>query len=126
MNREIKKELSELIDNITDLSKKRQTIHKEQQQIRDKINIIRAKLIIDIGTAKDDRGKPVYSNEQLRNAALILRLDENGEYQQLKERLRELNNEDQELVIDYNRLVDRRLLLLVEVGVVNPSSSDNA
>ena len=32
MNTVTKKELSELIDNITDFSKKRQTIHKEQQQ----------------------------------------------------------------------------------------------
>ena len=126
MNTEAKKELSELIDNMTDLSKKRQTIDKEQQPIRDKISVIRAKLIIDIGTAKDDRGKPVYSNEQLRNAALTLELDENEEYQRLKERLRELNNEDQELVIEYNRLVDRRLLFLAEVGLVSPPSSDSA
>lgn len=125
MNTEAKKELSELIDNIADLSKERQTIHKKQQQIRDKINVIRAKLIIDIGTARDDRGKPVYSNEHLRNAALTLRLDENEEYQRLKERLREFNNEDQDLIIEYNRLVDRRLLLLAELGLLSPPSSDS-
>lgn len=126
MNTEAKKELAELIDSMTNLSQKRHTIHREQQKIRDRISIIRARLVIDIGKAKDDKGKLEYSNEQLREAALTLGLNENEEYQRLKEKLRELNDEDMEFDIEYHKLVDRRLLLLVELGLVSPTSTDSA
>jgi hypothetical protein len=125
MNTEAKKELSELVDSMTDLSQKRHTLYREIQKIRDKISIIHAKLVIDIGRAKDDKGKPVYSNEKLREAALTLSLNENEEYQRLKEKMRELDYEDTELDIEYHKLVDRRLLLLAELGLANPTSTDS-
>jgi hypothetical protein len=124
MTEEAKKELSEIIDRMADLAKKSHEIRKEQLKIRDRTSVIRARLLIDIAMAKDDKGKPVYSNEQLREAALTLRLDENEEYQRLKERLRELDDEGQALAIEHNRLANRRMLLMMEMGLVSPPSPE--
>jgi hypothetical protein len=120
-----REELSEAIDRIADLARQRHEIAKERRKIWDKTSVIRAKLVIEIATSKDEKGKPVYSNEQLREAALTLRLDEDGEYQRLKERLRELDDQEQTAVIEYNRLVDQRMLLMFELGLVSPASTNS-
>jgi hypothetical protein len=122
MTEETRKELSEIIDRIADLARQRHSIRKQQQKIWDRTSVIRAKLTIDIATAKDDKGKPIYSNEQLREAALTLGLAEDEEFQGLKERLRALDDEEQALVIEHSRLMDQRTLLMLEMGLNLPSS----
>ncbi len=126
MTEEVRKELLEMIDTITDLARKSHEIRKEEMKIRDRTSVIRAKLLIDIATAKDEKGKPVYSNQHLREAALTLGLDENEEYQRLKERLRELGDEDRVLAIEHRRLLDRRTLLMIEMGLESPPSPNGA
>ncbi len=121
-----RKELSEIIDAIADLARKSHEIRKEEMKIRDRTSVIRAKLLIDIATAKDERGKPIYSNQHLREAALTLGLDENEEYKRLRERLRELDDEDRVLAIEHRRLLDRRTLLMIEMGLESPPLSDDA
>jgi hypothetical protein len=126
MNPEIKKEFSDIIESISDIARKRHEIKKPQLELRDKISVIRARHLINIAMAKDLKGKSKYSNEQLRNAQLVLMLDGDAEYQQLKQKSREFDNEDGLLVIEYSRLSDRRLLLMIEIGIVTPSSPESA
>lgn len=126
MTEETRRELSEIIDRIADLARKRHEIGKERDKIMDRTSVIRAKLVIDIATAEDDRGKRIYSNEQLRQAALTLRLNEHEEYRRLKEKLRELDYEAKALAIEHNRLEDRKMLLALEMGLISPPPSDSA
>ena len=64
-----------MIGEIAALSRKRLALYRKTRDIRDRIRVIRAQLIIKIGKAKDEKGKIVYSNEQLREAALTLELE---------------------------------------------------
>ena len=79
--------------------------------------MIRADLVIEIGKAKDEKGKPVYSNEQLREAALTLQLEKNDEYRRLRAERLELEDQDDELITESNRLADHKLLLFAELGL---------
>jgi hypothetical protein len=126
MTEEARRELSETIDRIAALARKRHEIGKERDKIMDRTSVIRARLVIDIATAEDERGKRIYSNEQLRKAALTLRLNEDEEYQRLKEKLRELDYEAQSLAIEHNRLEDRKMLLAFEMGLISPPPSNSA
>ncbi len=79
--------------------------------------MIHAQLVIEIAKVKDEKGKPVYSNEQLREAALTLQLEKNDEYRRLRAERLELEDQDDELITESNRLVDHKLLLFAELGL---------
>lgn len=126
MTEEAKKEFLEITDRLAELEKKRHGIRRERRMTSDRVSVIRAELMIDIAKARDAKGKPIYSNEDLRRSALTLRLEKNQEYQRLKERLGDLDDELATLAIEHNRLQARRGLLAVEMGLIRPSSSDSA
>ena len=60
------------------------------REIKDKMYLIEAKELIAVSMEEDEKGKKKYPNEQLRKAALTVRLAENEEYQKLKKRYREI------------------------------------
>lgn len=122
MTEDIKKEVYEMTDRIATLSRKRQNARNQQKQISDRVSLIRARLVVEIATARDHRGKPTYSNQQLRNAVLTLRLHENQEYQGLAKRLSELDDLDKTLSIELKRLSDRRALRMLDIGWENVPS----
>ena len=70
MTSDPKQRLAELIDELAELSKGRHALQKKRRRILVRTRLIRAALVIEIAKAKDEVGKPVYSNEQLREAAL--------------------------------------------------------
>jgi phosphoglycerate-specific signal transduction histidine kinase len=123
---EAKKEFLEITDRLAELEKKRHELRRERRMTSDRVSVIRAELMIDIAKARDEKGKPIYSNENLRRAALTLRMEENEEYQGLKERQRDLDDELATLAIEHNRLEARRGLLALEMGLIRPSSPDGA
>ena len=115
----------EIVDQIANLKKKMHEIAQKRRKIWDRTSVIRAQLIIDIAKAKDEKDKPIYSNSKLREAALTLRLKDDEGYQGLLERSRELDEEQEALVIEHNRLVDQKAILMMEMGFQAPLSSDN-
>lgn len=125
MTEEAKKGFLEITDQLADLEKKRHEIQRERGMTSERVSVIRAELMIDIAKARDEKGKPIYSNENLRRAALTLQLEENEEYQRLKERLRDLDDELATLAIEHSRLEARRGLLALEMGLIRPPSPDS-
>jgi phosphoglycerate-specific signal transduction histidine kinase len=123
---EAKKEFLEITDRLAELEQKRHELRRERRATSDRVSVIRAELMIDIAKARDEKGKPIYSNENLRRAALTLRMEENEECQGLKERQRDLDDELATLAIEHNRLEARRGLLALEMGLIRPSSPDVA
>jgi hypothetical protein len=113
-----------LLDQIAELQRRKLSVEKQKQKLRDRIHIIRAKLTIEIGTAKDNKGKPVYSNESLRDAALTLKLEEHSEYSTLRDQLRRHDGEVSDIVIEYNKLVDQKYLLMTELGISSESEGE--
>ena len=113
MDEESKKELLAIVDQIADLDKKISEIGKQRRKIWNRTSVIRAQLIVDIATAKDERGKTIYSNEKLREAALTLKLEENEKYQELTGKGWELDTEESTLATEHNRLVGRKEILMM-------------
>ena len=122
MTEEARRELYDIIDKIAELERKLHIIRREKRELTDTANAIRARYMVEIGTAKDHRAKGLYSTRDLRQAVLTLRLDENAEYQALKRRLWELDDAERSLAIEHQRLVDRRTLRMLEMGWTGGSS----
>jgi hypothetical protein len=109
LNAETKKELLTIIDEIAGLEKRRNEIRRQEFDLRDRISTIRAKNLVDIAVVKDNKEKPIYPNEQVREAALVVALDKDSELQDIS--------------IEHIRLSNRKALLMFEAGLVSPSSS---
>ena len=123
MTADVKKELLEIVDRIAQINGEMDKIQNEHTKIRDRIMVMRAEIVIDIGTAKDETGKPLYSNQKLRDAALTLKLADHQEFQEVVETRRALSDKLRALAIEHNRLVDRKEILMIEMGSL-PSSDD--
>ncbi len=119
LNAQTKTELLTMIDTLAGLEKDRNQVKQKELLARDKANLIRAKKLIEIAFARDDKDKPLYSNEQVREAALILFLEKEPEYCSLREELRQLDARLQEISIEHQRLYDRKSLLMFEAGLAN-------
>ena len=116
---EIKKELLTIIDNIAELEKRRNELRQQEYDVRDRINFIRAKDLVQIAVGKDSKERLIYPSEQVREAALVIALDQNSEYRTLRDKLRLLENKLQEITIEHRRLFDRKALLMLEAGFVS-------
>ena len=116
MNDSRRKEYLALLDQIAELERKKLKLEKEQETVRDRQRIIHSELLLEINMAKDEKGKPIYSNEHLRRAALHLKLEEHEEYLELRKKSRLIEHERREIYIEYNNLIDRKQLLMFELG----------
>lgn len=85
----------------------------ELQTIRDEIGNREALMTLDIVTARDESGKPLYSNESLRNAALTLAKEQSEELNELKTREKALEQTRSEMFARLERLrLEFKLFLL--------------
>ncbi len=114
---ESKTELLDLIDTLANLEKERTRLRQQELGSRDRLSLLRAKKLIEITFARDDKDKPLYSNESVREAALLIFLDKEPEYCTLKDEVRQLGMKYQELSIEHQRLSDRKTLLLFAAGL---------
>ena len=86
----------------------------ELQTIREEIGGKEALLVLDVVTAKDETGKLLYSNESLRNAALILAKEQSAELNELKNREKFLEQTRSELFARLERLRSEFKLFLLD------------
>ena len=119
---ETKTELLSIIDKLAELEKRKNEIKQQEYDVQDRINVIRAKSLVEIAFGRDIKEKPLYPSEQVREAALVVALDKDSEYRTLRDKLRLLENKSQEILIEHNRLSDRKALLMFEAGLVAPPS----
>ncbi len=123
-NAESKNEILELIDTVSELEKKQNEMRRREFETRDRLNVIRSRHLVEIAQAKDENGKLTFPNERVRQAALTLALDEDPEYQSLVIKLRAMQNELEQVVIEISRLSARKTFLMLASGVLKPPSSD--
>src|SRR5512140_2311620 len=119
LDSQIKNELLDMIDRLAELDKQRCEIRQKELASRDRLSLLRAKKLIEIAFARDDKDKPLYTNEGVREAALILFLDKEPEYTALRDETRRLEAKLQELSIEHQRLYDHKALLMFEAGLAN-------
>jgi len=123
-NTEIKNELLGIIDKIAELEIKQNEIRDRGIEIRDQLNVIRSKHFVEITLATNDKGKPLYPNERVRQSALTIAMDVDAKCKDLVTRLRTTDKELQEIVIEIGRLSSRKVLLMGEAGITNPPFPD--
>jgi hypothetical protein len=114
MAEETKEELLNLVDQMAALDKQDRELSRQLGEIREQAQLIRARILLDVAQERDERGKPVYSNEKLREAAVTVKLAEHDEYQTLREKEKVLRGEHDELVLELRRLSLRKELLSVD------------
>lgn len=105
--------LDEIYRNNTETKK----LQRITRKLHSKTQAIRAQYIIDIGTTKDEKGKPVYSNEHLREAELTNRLNNNPEYIGYRDELWAIDDKLDELYVENNKLVDIKYMLMIKLGI---------
>jgi chromosome segregation ATPase len=123
LNAETKNELLSIIDQLAELEKQLNEIRQQEEEVQDQIDVIRAKYLVEIALARDNKDKPLYPNEQAREAALLVALDKDAKYQALRDKLRMLRNKLQEISIEHARLSNKKALLMLEAGLVSPPTS---
>lgn len=85
----------------------------ELQTVREEIGNREALMTLDVVTARDESGKPLYSNESLRVAALTLAKEQSDELNDLKTREKALEQNRSELFARLERLrLEFKLFLL--------------
>ena len=86
---------------------------EELQTVREEIGSKEALMTLDIVTARDEGGKPLYSNESLRAAALTLAKEQSEELNELKNREKTLEQTRGESFARLERLrLEFKLFLL--------------
>lgn len=112
-----------VIDRIAALQREKNKLESKAADLRDRTGVIHAELLLDIGLARDEKGKPIYSNEDLRRAKLSIELDQNKEFVQLRSQLREIDTQVRDICVEYNKMVDHKYLLMLELGI--PADTEN-
>lgn len=65
----------------------------EIQDLRERLNLAEANLIVEIHTAKNETGKPLYSNEEIRKAEFVRQSHDNLLIHRLQKELRQKEGE---------------------------------
>jgi len=116
MNSELRSELLGMVDRMAELSKRMQEVRREKLRVDDRVEAMRAKMVLEIAAAKDAKGRVAYRNETLRQAVLATRLKEDEAFRGLVERLRDLEDDLAALRIERERLEGRKQVLLADVA----------
>ncbi len=121
---EAKKELLSIIDQLAELTKKQNEIRDQEFELRDRISLIRSKHFVEITMSTNDKGKPTYPNERVRQAALTVALNDDAEYKDLATKLRIMDKVLQDVAVEFTRLSSRKALLLAVAGISNSLSTE--
>jgi hypothetical protein len=78
--------------------------NRELQDLREQLGLRESTATLEILGAKDEQGKPLYSNETTRGAAMKLALASNNQYQELSSRIAAVEQERAELMASVERL----------------------
>lgn len=89
-------------------------VQREATEQRERLAEIGSILTLEIAGAKSPEGKPLYSNEAVRSAELILRLRDNGDAKEIKELLERADEKKVRLLAHLERLRGEFKLYLVE------------
>ncbi len=87
---------------------------REVQDLRAQVGLKDSAATIEILNAKDEEGRPLYTNETSRGAAIKLALAANRSYQELERRLAVAEQEREQLRANVERLRNEFRLYLLD------------
>ena len=109
-------ELFALVDKTANIRLRMKDLEQQRRDIVEKCVAIRDKLLIEVNFERDDKGKPKWTNERLRQAALSIRLRADTQFQELKARRKGLDVEIDRLAVEHNKLVDKKYILMADIA----------
>ena len=114
------KELLQIADTVKNLTIKMRNLERERQGLSEEYQEIEYKHYNDIFAVVDEKGKPLYSNENRRRREInhILRHDKQA--LQIRKQMKHYDEQIDKIVTEINRLQDRKLILLVSLGAPLP------
>ena len=90
---------------------------------RERLNIIESDITIDVNTAKGVDGKPLFSNDSLRKAAITKQCDDDSEYTKIKSDLEDSERNRLYKLAELERLrLEFKLFLLDRQEEINSKS----
>ncbi|MHB0877292.1 MAG: hypothetical protein ACYC5O_14745 [Anaerolineae bacterium] len=119
MARQVRDELASVIDQIAGAKLRIREIERERRELAEHVDVMQARALMQVAIARDENGKPLYPNEQTRDAAHTLALEDDPGYVQARQSLWRLEDDERCATIELERLGDMRLLLLAEMGIAS-------
>jgi len=126
VEKELREELLRLNDLLADVEAKGRALHHRAQKLRDEGELLRARAVVNVLEARDDRGRPRYSNEYATRAAAMVTLHENPRYREIESEREALWQETESVRAETDRLAVRRKILMVEAGIIDPLDLDES
>jgi hypothetical protein len=105
---------------IEELSLEIARVSAELQDVREEIGSREAFMALEVATARDEAGKPLYSNESLRAAALTLAKEQSEEIKALRHQEKTFEQNRSEMFARLERLrLEFKLFLLDREAEIN-------
>jgi len=89
---------------LVELQRKLLAIRWDVDEIRQQMQLVEAQAMVRVAEARDERGSPLYSTQEVRRAAVTAQLAQNEDYAALRDRRRELQREADLLVLDIREI----------------------
>ncbi len=115
-------ELLALVDSISHLESQIREFDQQTGPLRAKMQLIRARATLQISSQRDDKGRTMYSNEKAREAAHLIHLSKDSEYQQALRQLRDLERQRELKIVEQMRLQQRHHVLMLALEAHRPAS----
>ena len=87
---------------------------REVQDLREQLDLKESAATLEVLNARDEGGRPLYSNETARNAALKLALTANTKYQELERKLSAAETDRAQLLASLERARNEFKLYLLD------------
>jgi len=121
MKREdVTKELLDIADTIKELALRKNGIEAELEPLQDSYRELGYDFYTKVCEAVDERGKALYTNEDRRRREVEHRLRNDDKAIKLRVEMRQYREEIDKIMVEVNRLQDRKLILLVTLGAPLP------
>lgn len=85
---------------LIELQRKLLGIRWDMDEVDQQMRLIESRAMVRAAEARDERGSPLYSTQEVRRAAVTAQLAEDEDYGSLRDRRRQLKREADLLVLD--------------------------
>jgi len=113
-------ELLQIADRIRDLTLELKRLGRAHQDLHEKYSELGYRHYTEVCNAVKEKGKPIYTNEDRRRHEVEHRLRNDKDAIELRTKRKGLDEKEEQVVSELNRLQDRKLILLVSLGAPIP------
>ena len=112
-------------DRVGNLNARRRELEKQAVDRRRQLIDLRADVILGAHQARDSANKPLYTNAEQREAAVVIGLRDASAYQSIEEQRRRVQEECDRVAVEYSVAKDRLNIMLAAAGVAQPIIESN-